>query len=95
MPALQLEGLVRRYGEREALGGVSLTLEAGQSLVVFGPNGAGKSTLPTFQERKEFFAGIVDGDPDPVALLRDGEEEAVRELIARAQSAYAPQVSRA
>ena len=45
MPALQLEGLVRRYGEREALGGVSLTLEAGQSLVVFGPNGAGKSTL--------------------------------------------------
>jgi heme exporter protein A len=45
VPALQLEGLVRRYGEREALGGVSLTLEAGQSLVVFGPNGAGKSTL--------------------------------------------------
>jgi siroheme synthase-like protein len=57
--------------------------------------GWAKGTLPTFQERKEFFAGIVDGDPDPVALLRDGEEEAVRELIARAQSAYAPQVSRA
>jgi heme exporter protein A len=45
VPALQLDGLVRRYGEREALGGVSLTLEAGRSLVVFGPNGAGKSTL--------------------------------------------------
>ena len=45
MPALQLDGLARRYGEREALGGVSLSLEAGQSLVVFGPNGAGKSTL--------------------------------------------------
>ena len=38
MPALQLEGLARRYGEREALGGVSLSLRAGQSLVVFGPD---------------------------------------------------------
>jgi heme exporter protein A len=45
VPAVQLEGLARRYGEREALGGVSLSLEGGQSLVVFGPNGAGKSTL--------------------------------------------------
>jgi heme exporter protein A len=43
--ALQLEGLARRYGEREALGDVSLSLHEGQSLVVFGPNGAGKSTL--------------------------------------------------
>jgi heme exporter protein A len=43
--ALQLEGLARHYGEREALSGVSLTLKEGQTLVVFGPNGAGKSTL--------------------------------------------------
>jgi heme exporter protein A len=45
VPAVQLEGLARHYGEREALGGVTLSLEGGQSLVVFGPNGAGKSTL--------------------------------------------------
>jgi heme exporter protein A len=43
--AIELEGLVRRYGERAALDDVSLTLPAGQTLVVFGPNGAGKSTL--------------------------------------------------
>jgi heme exporter protein A len=43
--ALQLEGLARHYGEREALSGVSLMLNEGQTLVVFGPNGAGKSTL--------------------------------------------------
>jgi heme exporter protein A len=43
--ALQVEGLARRYGEREALSGVSLALAAGQTLAVFGPNGAGKSTL--------------------------------------------------
>jgi heme exporter protein A len=44
-PAVRLDGLVRRYGEREALSDVSLSLPAGQTLVVFGPNGAGKTTL--------------------------------------------------
>jgi heme exporter protein A len=44
-PALELEGLARHFGEREALSGVSLTLAEGQTLVVFGPNGAGKTTL--------------------------------------------------
>jgi heme exporter protein A len=44
-PALRIDGLTRRYGEREALDDVSLTLPEGQTLVVFGPNGAGKSTL--------------------------------------------------
>jgi heme exporter protein A len=42
---IELGGLVRRYGEREALSDVSLSLHAGQTLVVFGPNGAGKTTL--------------------------------------------------
>jgi heme exporter protein A len=44
-PALELDELARHYGEREALSGVSLSLAAGQTLVVFGPNGAGKTTL--------------------------------------------------
>jgi heme exporter protein A len=43
--ALEVEGLARHYGEREALSGVSLTLGEGRTLVVFGPNGAGKTTL--------------------------------------------------
>jgi heme exporter protein A len=42
---IELDGLVRRYGEREALSDVSVSLAAGQTLVVFGPNGAGKTTL--------------------------------------------------
>jgi len=44
-PAIATSGLVRRYGERAALDEVTLTLDAGSTLVVFGPNGAGKSTL--------------------------------------------------
>jgi heme exporter protein A len=43
--ALEVEGLARHYGEREALSGVSLSLRRGSTLVVFGPNGAGKTTL--------------------------------------------------
>jgi heme exporter protein A len=43
--AIELDGLTRRYGERVALDGLTLSLEAGRTLVVFGPNGAGKSTL--------------------------------------------------
>jgi heme exporter protein A len=43
--AILLEGLARHYGERAALSDVSLSLEAGDTLVVFGPNGAGKTTL--------------------------------------------------
>jgi heme exporter protein A len=44
-PAIELDGLTRRYGERVALDGVTLSVPAGATLVVFGPNGAGKSTL--------------------------------------------------
>jgi siroheme synthase-like protein len=57
--------------------------------------GWAKATLPTYQDRKEFFEGIVGGDPDPVALLAAGDEDAVRELIAAAQSAHGLQASRA
>jgi siroheme synthase-like protein len=57
--------------------------------------GWAKGTLPTYQDRKEFFEGIVNGDPDPVALLREGEDGAVRELIAQAQAAHGLSASRA
>jgi precorrin-2 dehydrogenase / sirohydrochlorin ferrochelatase len=49
--------------------------------------GWAKATLPTYQDRKEFFESIVNGDPDPVELLRAGDVDGVRELIADAQRA--------
>jgi precorrin-2 dehydrogenase/sirohydrochlorin ferrochelatase len=51
--------------------------------------GWAKGTLPTYQDRKAFFEGIVNGDPDPIELLRAGDEAAVRELIAAAQRSTA------
>ena len=47
--------------------------------------GWAKGTLPTYQDRKEFFEGIVNGDPDPVELLRDGRRPAVLALIESAK----------
>jgi len=52
--------------------------------------GWAKGTLPTYQDRKAFFEGIVNGDPDPIELLRAGDEPRVRELIRDAQAAHAP-----
>jgi precorrin-2 dehydrogenase / sirohydrochlorin ferrochelatase len=49
--------------------------------------GWAKSTLPTYQDRKVFFEGIVNGDPDPVELVREGREHEVLELIDAAKAA--------
>ncbi len=63
--------------------------------------GWAKGTLPTYQDRKEFFEGIVGSEPDPIALLREDDapggpgERAVRELIAQAQGERASLLSRA
>jgi precorrin-2 dehydrogenase/sirohydrochlorin ferrochelatase len=52
--------------------------------------GWAKGTLPTYQDRKAFFEGIVNGEPDPIELPRAGDEDAVWELIAAAQREHAP-----
>ena len=43
--AIELRGLVRRFGERIVLRDVSASVPAGATLAVLGRNGAGKSTL--------------------------------------------------
>jgi ABC-2 type transport system ATP-binding protein len=43
-PLIDARGLTKRYGEREALGGVSFSVAAGEIVGLLGPNGAGKST---------------------------------------------------
>ncbi len=52
--------------------------------------GWAKGNLPTYQDRKQFFEGIVNGEPDPIALLRAGDEDGVRALIDAARSAAVP-----
>jgi siroheme synthase-like protein len=51
--------------------------------------GWAKATLPTYQDRRAFFESIVNGEPDPIELLRAGDEQAVRDLIDAARGTHA------
>jgi branched-chain amino acid transport system ATP-binding protein len=63
---LAAQDLVKRYGERAALRGVSLQAGRGELVAVIGPNGAGKTT----------FFNLVSGAlrPDSGRILLDGTD---------------------
>src|SRR3954467_8440418 len=73
-PAVQAEGLVKHYGEVQAVRGVDLRVERGEVFGFLGPNGAGKSTcvrmlttLLSVTSGSARVAGIdVAADPDAV-----------------------------
>jgi ABC-2 type transport system ATP-binding protein len=56
----------KRYGDREALRGVSFTAREGERLAVIGPNGAGKTTL------LGILAGALAPDAGEVSAERTG-----------------------
>jgi branched-chain amino acid transport system ATP-binding protein len=45
MPLLALHGVRKAYGALKVTDGISLSVDAGQTLGILGPNGAGKTTL--------------------------------------------------
>ena len=44
VPALKIDGLIKRYGDFTAVNGVSFEVEEGEFFGLLGPNGAGKTT---------------------------------------------------
>jgi len=44
MPILEVQGLVKYYGRRKVVNGVSFQVDAGEVVGLLGPNGAGKTT---------------------------------------------------
>ena len=68
--ALAAEGIVKRFGSRQALNGVSLRAGRGELVAVIGPNGAGKTTLLSIVagvERAD--AGTVNRSPSEVGWV--------------------------
>jgi branched-chain amino acid transport system ATP-binding protein len=62
---LRTQGLTAFYGDFQALFGVDIALDAGETVAVIGANGAGKSTL------MRSIAGVLPNEAD--AVLFDGE----------------------
>ncbi|GAA1958334.1 ABC transporter ATP-binding protein [Kitasatospora viridis] len=61
--AIAADGIRKRYGDVQAVDGVSLTVEAGEFFGLLGPNGAGKTTT------LEILEGIREADAGRVELL--------------------------
>lgn len=64
MPVLTANDLVRSYGARNVLDGVSFTLQAGERVGLVGSNGSGKSTLG------RILAGVEEADRGSVVTRR-------------------------
>ena len=80
MALLQINDLVVRYGEIEALRGVSLAVDEGQVVTLLGANGAGKSTtLRAISGLIKPASGEILFDGKPIAGL--GPEAIVRSGI--------------
>ncbi len=43
-PVVEIQNLTKRFGDREAIGGIDLNIYPGECLGLLGPNGAGKTT---------------------------------------------------
>ncbi|WP_460365301.1 ATP-binding cassette domain-containing protein, partial [Actinocorallia lasiicapitis] len=59
-PALEISGLVKRYGAATAVDGLSLTAARGEVTALLGPNGAGKtSTVEICEGFRPYDSGTV------------------------------------
>lgn len=75
--AIAVENIVKRYGDFEAVKGISFAVENGETFGLLGPNGAGKSTLIRMMTTlipvtagKAIVAGFdVSRDPDAVRRM--------------------------
>jgi ABC-2 type transport system ATP-binding protein len=91
VPAVRVEGVVKRFGVSVALDGAGLEVPAGMVFGLLGPNGAGKTTLVRILAtllvpdagRAEVFGHDVVGEPAAVRELigLTGQFAAVDELL--------------
>ena len=67
MKVIEVKGLVKNYGDFQAVAGIDLTIEAGEIFALLGPNGAGKTTtveiLAGFRDRSAGSVSVLGFDP--------------------------------
>ena len=84
MPDLVVvDGLVKRYGPRPAVRGVSFAIEEGEVIGLLGPNGSGKSTI------LRVLAGYLPPSAGNVRIA--GMDVAADSVAVRAQVGYVPE----
>jgi ABC-2 type transport system ATP-binding protein len=76
-PAIAVDGLVKRYGPRTVVDGVSLAVDRGELVALLGPNGAGKTTTV------EIVEGYRTADAGSVRVLGHDPRTGGRALRAR------------
>jgi ABC-2 type transport system ATP-binding protein len=68
MPAIEVSGLRKAYGNLEAVRGVDFSIEAGEVFGLLGPNGAGKTTtveiLEGYRSRDAGEVRVLGHDPE-------------------------------
>ena len=80
---LALRGIEKRFGDRRALAGVTLEVNAGEAVLLVGRNGAGKTTL------LRIATGFLD--PDAGSVTVDGIAMATGRTRAQARLGYLPE----
>jgi ABC-2 type transport system ATP-binding protein len=102
LSAIAASGLRKSYGEIEAVRGIELTIEPGETVALLGPNGAGKSTtidmILGLAEPDGGTISVLGGTPTAAidagqvgAMLQTGaliRDLSVRELVAMVASLY-------
>ena len=82
---LEAQGLVRRYGDKEVVRGVDVSMQSGEVVGLLGPNGAGKTT--TFY----MVVGLVKATKGKVFLDEQDITRKPMHLRARLGMGYLPQ----
>ena len=77
-PALELSNVVKSFGDKRAVDGLSFRVERGEMLCLLGPNGAGKTTTI---EMCEGFKKPTSGSIRVLGLNPSTDPDAVRERI--------------
>src|SRR5664279_2856383 len=71
-PAVRIRGLVKRYGDRNAVDGLDLDIATGEVFALLGPNGAGKTTtveiLEGYRQRDAGEVTVLGDDPARASL---------------------------